>query len=112
VRYEIAYVVIYIAMFRENLLAVTTQQILAEVSSESLIYLTTELHCVTFLITSQVLYFFLHDQTSELFRNCYSKPRYSGAPACDSIEGGSYWSSVYSLTSTQIDMFAILYFLR
>ena len=76
--YEFAYFVIYMATFRENLLAVTSQQILADVSSETLIRLTSKLHCVTFVINSQVLYFFLQDQTLWLFRNCYSKPRYGG----------------------------------
>jgi len=67
VGYEIAYVVVYIATFRANPVAVTSQQILADVSSETLITLTTKLRCVTFVITSQVLYFFLLDQISGLF---------------------------------------------
>ena len=37
---------------------------------------------------------------------------YRGSPVCDSIEGGSCWSSIYSLISAQIDVVAIFYFLR
>lgn len=107
--YETAYVVVYIATFRANLLAVISKKILSDVSSDTLIGQTTKLHCITFVITSQVIYFFIRDK---LFRNCYSKPRYRESAVCDSVEGGSYWSSIYSLISAQIDTVAILYFLR
>lgn len=35
-----------------------------------------------------------------------------GPPVCASIEGESYWSAIYSLISAQIDVVAILHFLR
>jgi len=57
VGHEIAYVVVNIATFRANLLAVNSQQILADFSPETLLRITTKLHCVTIVITSQVLYF-------------------------------------------------------